>query len=340
MPRLSLPSTLKQLQSYEVLVTQTTEEELKSYFNTYFSVFQSESRKYTNRIDAVLSTFIDGNPYANHNWKKGKPSRYYNEPFAWFGTDDIEMVEYSKFCRFCHDVKILIKEYDWEELNEMEFECEKFITQIAIDQKNLLNFELVRFNQAKTKFEEENKEWVQEQKDISNHKLTHFGRNLVYKERNGSSIEEDLKCQYCKIEYDKEFEMLQNHLDRQKRMCGDITTKYKSESESESECEFNPICEDCGFKSTDKNEYNEHISNPKHIKMIELQALFCDACSIQCQTIAKFKEHIETSKHKKNTKVIEVKSYECEKCQYKTTLKHHYNQHINTQKHKNIVVIV
>jgi hypothetical protein len=285
-------------------------------------VFQCKKEIIAKLLDDVLSEFMDGNPYADHDWKTGKPIRKYKEPFAWLTEHEEE--EYCKLSSFCRDIRILHTVFEWENLSEMEYEIEKFVNMLSGDQTNLLGLESLRFNQAKAKFESENKEWCQEQKEIFDHQNAHIGYGVKWRSLLNDPLDDIMKCRFCKELYEKELSHLQKHRVYE---INSLQTAYTSP--------IAKICEECAFKSADSDIFESHFANARHQDAMKRLDIYCDACDIQCQSQIKFKEHCVSTKHKKVMGEIKPIEYSCEKCQYKTTAKHLFNQHLATKKHLN-----
>lgn len=338
MPRVSLPSTLKSLKTYDVLLTQTTEDDLRSHFKIAFELFESGKSKYTTRISDVVGMFLESNPYVERDWKKHVPTRHYKETFAWFGENENEMQEYFNFSSLLSDLNVISRHYEWEELDDMKFEVQKFTDHILTSQKDILQLESCRFFQAKKSFEEENKDWIQEQAEIKIHKQNHHsGYGLRIKEEDGEII--DLSCKYCKLDYDKEIESVRRH---KEYLNSKLEPKQETKIESivvETKSLIKPteqVCKDCGFKSYYKSVFEYHKQESEHKQAIKLKSWYCTCCEVQLQTQIKYNDHIETLKHKKNIGEIHKPHYSCEKCNYNTKFKHHYDQHIQSIKHKEI----
>jgi Asp-tRNA(Asn)/Glu-tRNA(Gln) amidotransferase C subunit len=339
MPRVSLPSTLKHLRSYEVLLTQTTESDLRSHYLKLYNQFELNKEKYKTRLMTVYNRFLDENPYLNKDWKKNIPSRHYKDFLYWFGEDDSEMQEYFNFTILCNDLKTLSKNLNWEELDEMLFQVESFIKFMATTQTDLEKIEEYRFQYAKKKVREDNKEWYEEQEEIKKHKQNHHtGYFLRIKAEDGESIEEDLKCKYCKHEYENEIINIQKVREYEAKQ--EQKREQSIENIPKEEVKYKPyvkpsqeICEDCGFKSHISDEFEYHKYETQHRKAINLKNWFCKECNCQSRTEIEYKNHCETTKHKKNIGELKRPEYVCEKCNYKTLLKHLYDQHCESKKH-------
>ena len=334
MPRSSLPSHLKNMQTMEVLLTQTTEDEVRSHIKNLFLAFENSKDKYTKRISSVVTYFSDKNPYLNHNWKKGKPNRLHKEVGSWFGTDENERQEYSKYNSLNKDILLISKNFDWEELDDMKFEFEKFNSHIHTSQEDIFKLEDMCFRQSKNKFEEENKEWVEEQKEIGKHKSCPFSTyELRLMKDEDKSIEEYLKCKYCKINFDRAIEISKKAREYEANKPL-INFSYEEPTKIEPEVKLpNIVCEDCGYKTTNKIRFQEHLNEPQHKRIAQLKEWYCEVCLVQCQSRVKHDEHLDSPKHKKNIGEIKKPIYTCELCEYTTSTKHHYDQHLESKKH-------
>lgn len=362
MPRLSLPTQLKSLKSYEVLLTQTQEDELLDFYTGRITWFHAIKEKYTQNIANVLNMFMDENPYSDHNWKKREPTRYYNEPFIWLANDD-EITEYFKIGSLIHDLTIIAKTFEWENIKDWLFELEKFQRGISSDQTNLLQLEANRFNYAKKKFEDENKEWIEEQKVLQIHKERHPTAFMLFQQYEANNNLQ-LDCIHCKsslkteintIEKFRLTEHITNHLSNEQmiqriengigvsyftttcKLCFDQCERLQVEPKQTIECTVlktkntEQICPDCEFTSTHKSLFILHFSEPQHLKAMKIKELHCTACGVQSRTQVEHNNHIATKKHL-NT-VNGTKEYHCETCDYTTLLKHLFEQHNNTKKH-------
>lgn len=332
MPRSSLPSHLKNLRIMEVLLTQTTEDEIRSQYKSAYLAFEANHEKYMKRISDVVGELLDGNPYSEKDWKKRPPTRHYKETFAWFGDNEDEMQEFARFSNLNHDLRVIIKTYEWPELEEMKYEVDKFYAFIYSSEKDITNLESIRFFQAKKKFEEENKEWIEEQEAIKVHKLRHHSAFTLRKmiEDEGANIDKHLECKYCKAEYEKEVESIRRLREYEASVYPTLINVVEEVPKSERKPYIKPteqICEDCEFKSCYKSIFDDHFDKQQH----KLAIWFCKACQVQSRTELEYKNHIQTKKHEK--KVSGETEYFCEKCNYKTLIKQRFDQHLESKKH-------
>jgi hypothetical protein len=325
------------------MLTKTTEAELRSHCETFFANFEASRDKYMSRISDAVGIFLDGNPYSDRDWKKREPTRHYKDLITWFGDDEADVQEYLSFQFFNGDLNVLSKNFEWEELADMQYEIEKFINHMFIGQRDLARLEEMRYCQAKKKFEEDNKEWIEEQKLIKVHKSSHHtGYRLRIKQEEGDNIDEYLACIYCKDEYDQEVARIQKTRDyeaRQRELNPQFyVVKNLTKTIDEAQVPYvRPVeqtCEDCGYKSSNSSAFNVHKHQPDHKRAVQLKAWYCEACDVQSRTELEYKNHIITKKHEK--KVNGETEYYCEKCNYKTLLKHLYDQHCMTIKHKEL----
>ena len=340
MPRVSLPSSLKKLKTYEVMLTQTTEADLRSHCQSFFANFEAKQHKYMSRISNAVGMFLDGNPYEDRDWKKHTPIRHYKDLLTWFGDDEEEMQEYIAFLMFLSDVNIFAKHFQWEELDDVKFEVETFMTYMSSGQEDLRKLEEHRFAQAKKKFEEDNKEWIEDQRLLKVHKSSHHsGHFLRVKAEDGENIDEHLACVHCKLDYEYEVERTKSIREYEARQRELHPEFYETEIKPKQETVFVPCvasveqtCEDCGYKTKFPAAFNVHKHQPDHKRAVQLKEWFCKTCEVQSRTELEYKNHILTKKHEK--RVNGETEYSCEKCNYTTLLKHLYEQHCSTIKHK------
>ena len=358
MPRVSLPVCLKNLLTYEVLTTQTTEDDLRLHFKGLYKIFENTNKKYKTRISDIFGEFLDLNPYSGKDWKKGPPKRYFNEAFAWFGTNDDEMEEYSKYSQLLRDLKLIKKVFEWTEIDDMIYEMDQFQAFISSSQDDLLKLEHGRFTMAKLSFELENAEWIKEQDLIKNHKQNHpSGYTLFHDSEEGKQI--DLSCVHCKKEFEREKEQIESHRLNQHlshpskedvinyiesgidldylvescKFCADQINILRSTVKKIVKDQQSYHCDECNFKTKDEVLFDNHYDGQFHIKAVKRNEFYCKDCDTQCQSKQKYQEHLESTKHNKNKPT----EFRCEKCNYTTKFKHHYEQHCNTKKHKETV---
>jgi hypothetical protein len=294
------------------------------------------------RISDAVGIFLDGNPYTDKDWKKREPTRHYKDLITWFGDDEADVQEYLSFQFFLSDLNLLAKNFKWDELDDMKFEVERFMTHMYSGQKDLVQLEEMRFTQAKKKFQEENKEWILEQELLKKHKSFHHSGHYwrITQEEDGN-MEECMKCVYCMDELAKEVASIQRVRDyeaKQRELHPEFyiikETIVPHVPHVPQTTSVEQSCEDCGYKTTNSAAFNVHKHQPDHKRAVQLKAWYCEACDVQSRTELEYKNHILTKKHQK--KVNGETEYYCEKCNYKTLLKHLYDQHCTTIKHKEL----
>jgi hypothetical protein len=325
------------------MLTQTTEAHLRSHCETFFANFEIKKDKYMSRISEAVGLFLDGNPYTDRNWKKHEPTRHYRDLITWFGEDEADVQEYISFQFFLSDLSLLAKNFKWDELDDMKFEVERFMTHMYSGQKDLAQLEEMRFTQAKKKFQEDNKEWIEEQELLKTHKSSHHtGHYWRIAQEEGESIEECLKCVHCMDELAKEVASLQRTRDyeaKQRELQPEFyvikTVITKKEIQEPCVSPVEQLCEDCGYKTKFSTAFEAHKHQPDHKRALQLKSWHCEDCHVQCQSNIKYLEHLESKKHQKNVSInwVAKNEYKCEKCNYETKFKHHYDQHCTTKKH-------
>lgn len=362
MPRPTLASNLKNLRTYEVLVTQTTEDDLWSHFCKEFETFDSRIYKYYSRLSDAVDYYVRKNPYAKFNWKNGPPQRKFKDFMDWFGDNEAEITEYFRLGYLINDLRLCDKEFGWSSDDElcpqyydMFNEAEKYQHMIHDGIKDLENLEGARYNSAKKQWEEANKEWLEE-KNLKYthdqfHKLKEYyvelmkrdaGARAWYEERGIPNNEET--CKHCiaqikaKEEYELKQKLKEEEEERQK------LEKEKAEEVQIIETIVRPTitytCDDCKYSTTSKSAFTYHESGKEHKKVIKTKSLTCEACKIVSRTDIEHQHHLTTMKHKKMIGEViqkEVKEYRCEICNYTAHLKQHLENHMGSKKHMNNV---
>jgi len=333
MPRSSLPSALKNIKSCEVLLTQTTEEDLWTMLLSKYKVFETLKDSYVTCASNQFGELLDGNPYDHVT----KIEERLNTP-TWVQENNCD--QYFSFSILLRDLILCAKNLEWDqkpEFLDMQYELEKFNTMMASYQKDIEGLENIYYTKWVTKRKEERQE--KERIDRLNnphkyHQSIHSWEELfaskdfipeAYRKDSLERYEISKNCSQCQeIEAKRtQIDKLEDDIAEIKKVVHTINKPYIAEKFE---------CKDCEFETHVKSLHYSHMHSTEHRKILKLKEWFCEKCNSQSRTQTEWDNHIQTNKHLNKS---DSNEYVCEKCEYKTKLKHLYDQHCNTKKHLN-----
>lgn len=344
MPRKSLPPGIKMMKGYDVVLTETTEEDLRKYIHENIGTFKTCHSMINNKQNKFLDQLIDGNPYAGMSWRKLVKRL---EWIDWMGTEQEKYFKLLKIIMdFKHDYTLCVKIFEWEE-PDIQFMIEKYGT-INDKENEFVNYERLRAKQSRTEWELKDAEWISENKlkqDHSNHK-TRKEWEIEFKQ-----IEEEMglaflnrwfpngipntdeTCKFCiaKLNLSKKAEVVLKEQELEQEQKNKEWRKQKEADQKERE-KLNCTC--CNFSTFSSEAYDLHLDSKEHQKRELLKKTYCKCCEIQCRTETDYDIHIQTKKHKYAIGELEKQTeFHCEKCNYKTTFKQHFEKHCGTKAH-------
>jgi len=363
MPRPTLASTLKNLRTIEVLLTQTTEEELWSHFCDSFKTFERNAQRYTLEIEDA-TRYVMSNPYASCSWRHGDPPREFENELAWIRGDlETEIKPFFYMRDFYTDLKICAKQLKWDadeeysqQCREMLWACEKSKEQFRSDMVDLQMFDKVMYNNSRKEWYGRNPEFVEQVKlreDHRKHKTQEEWK--IYFENDPDELQyykdgipkDDETCPLC-IGQALQKKMAKDSKERAEREDREDYERSKQRREEELRLADEPSsprevrnyeCEDCDFHTTSRTAHDLHIISANHIAVKKQKTLYCEACKTQCRTAMELAMHNNTKKHKQAEDGDDDKAGEfcCEACEYTTKIKQRYETHLKSKKHQSKV---
>ena len=374
MPRHALPSHLKNLKTYDVVLTQTSEDDLYDHFVSKSQNYEPLVQSFRTDLSAALEDIRDVNPYLNHNWRKGAPDRVYPTGCEWMNVD-IESERYlDKFwflSRLQQDFLICNKEFKWssnvnkeEFCNEFEFMMYRCIEQIKSDQQELVMYDTIHFNEAKKKWMEKDTEWIEndkKRKDHRYHKPKQFYIDLFKQDPDaiqfykGIIPDNEETCEFCMHEKTLREEREREEREREEREREELEEREENEEREELERKKNKEtkneikneikvieqkqrtimhCEDCNYTTDSLSFFNLHCSGKEHNLTIKQKRLYCKVCDIQCRTNIEYSHHITTRKHKIKSGEIQDNPNYCKVCDYTATTTSNLSTHFKSKKHR------
>jgi hypothetical protein len=352
MPRQSIVPSAKDIISFNVNITQTTEEQiwenLKNKLAEIHILFEEARTRQNEMVNLVFSS----NPYENCNWRNKQPKRI--EFLEWTRGENKWYDFMRSIFEIKHDIKLCLDVFSWwetkpEEASELEYEMIK----LDLDyQREFENYEKMRYMEAKKNWEIRDAVWIAEKKARDNHNLNHKS------EEGWKSVEKRIKegywtyddpleviikntrdpmCKYCieQNKFDKECEEKQRILEEHHRISEE-EWKLQKEVERKRQIEERELykCKCCEFETYDENAWDKHEDSKQHKKLLELKKIFCESCEVQCRNQTEFSIHIQTKKHKIATgKIQKQVDFKCEGCDYITQLKQNFEKHLLTKSH-------
>lgn len=344
MPRKSLPAKIKSLQGYEVILTQTTEEEIKDHIYAVAEKYEDYFDEINMRQNHMLNKVIEENPYAGMSFRKPGVHLDFND---WMGSNPEKYFEMMKVIfQFRHDFAVCMQVFDWEE-PEIEFMIEKY-GNIGEKEKEFIMFEKMRFKQAHDEWEIKDAVWIQENKLKEAHK-SHKSKSeweIEFKKleaENGIEFvnrwfpagipNDEETCIHCinDAKHKKEAEEHSKKMELEQQRMDEDWQKEKASLKTVRE---KLTCECCNFSTFSDEVYDLHLDSKEHKRIELLKKTYCKCCELQCRTELDFNIHVQTKKHKYAAGILEKQTeFHCEKCDYKTNLKQHFEKHCATKSH-------
>jgi hypothetical protein len=332
MPRAVVPSTLKNLKTYTVLVTQTTEEEIWSHMQSQYKIYTKNTDRIKSILDAILDQLYDSNPYQECSWRHESPQHYYSkdEMMHYLYKTENETQELSTNLDIIGDLAKCNRAFKWEqdeeygdEYRDMDFEIDQNRLNIISKQDEIICMDRLKYNEAKQNWEERNKDYVEKKKLQKNH-----DNHIDYKEmctfcdKRKQLVERQQKYEEEELEKEK-----QRELEKQKER--EIKNKQKQEKE-----EVIHNCKQCNYMTTDQVKFAIHLGSKEHLSLVKLKSLYCESCKTQCRSENEYDSHCLSSKHKKAIgEIKEEKEFVCKACNYTTFIKCNYDLHCKTKRH-------
>jgi len=355
MPRQSINPRAKSMMTFNVNITQNTEEELYKHLMNKLeeiSVIFDEARR---RQDAMVDLVFSENPYANFSWRYSVPKRI--EFLEWTKHEE-KWYEFTKnLMELKHDLQLCITIFKWDERADGP-ELEYKLTRLTLDYEDEFNrYERMRYSQSKKEWEERDADWIREKKELTQHESHHpleyhieKCKDIDYLKwtfRDGiiKSTEIDT-CKHCiKAQEwragEPERKRLQEEKERvEEERLEESNRKWREEQEQRRkellDSKHLYECKICNFKTYDDTAWELHEETKAHLKLVELKSLYCETCQIQSRNATEHAIHKQSKKHKINVGEIEKQiEFKCEACNYSSPLKQNYEKHCLSKQHKN-----
>lgn len=333
MPRPSLPPNLKRLETMNVLLTKTTEEEVWAHMTQYFKKWEAKMEEWIDAVYEVRRT-VSKNTFANWNWRKGSPKLYYKKcslhEAIEFNEDDMDsrlfMMSYVNDLHKCKRGLKWDKDSEYaEEFNRMMCTVEYLEMRLKSQLQCLADDEDYRCHESKRAWQIKDAPWIEHKA----HKQTFH--TCVY------CVDEHEKAVALKKRQDEyeAHEKEQACLEEEVWEAQETARKAKEKEELERRraapvIQYN--CDLCKYKTTSLGYFTEHGDSKEH----KLKLYYCKLCGVQSRTENEFNFHCSTVKHRtKGGEVIaaEPEMFRCEPCSYVCGSKLLWKQHCAGKKH-------
>lgn len=359
MPRASLPSHLKNLRTYSVLLTQTTEEDLLAHFRKASETYEEKNRPFYETLDKALQKQYAENPYRHANWRKCSPPRRFAKGHEWLQIDLDNDKDYDKYQWLAYvgrDLHWCNLEFKWSEAPETAkwygdflYLMERCRTMMRDMEKELSEIDSRNFDIAKQEWLRDDAEWIDRRERLKDHE-----RHRPYKfyleecekdpdmrawyERRGGIPNYEETCEFCKERKAKDdayaervrLEEEQERLEREAEERAEREAQALRAKPVVPAQKITRRCEECNYQTSSLFNYELHMKSKEHAQCVKLKALYCTCCETQCRTQVEFTNHLQTSKHKKMANPVVLR---CECCDYTASLKHHYEAHMTSKRH-------
>lgn len=346
-----MPTYFKDMGSYPVLLTKTTEEELKEHFKKASELYMERIQPDIDEQRRLLKMLYNENPYKQRNWRKGKPERLYENGFDrhQLKEEDAKGREW-KACLW-RDFRWCIDVYEWKEDWVVPFDqmMRKAHEIYKNNVEEIKHMDLLCFEIAKRNWEVEDAVWIAKQKlkkSHEDHKPKSYWRELFATDKkseewyNGVIPDNEDTCEFCMEEKrisDERDEKMRLEDEEQEREEEEKRLKREEERKQRKaeECK-EQTCELCDYTSNYTSIFDLHMTSREHLANVKQQKLYCTVCEYQCRNQMEHAHHIGTNKHKKKAGLVSKEPVEfvCLCCEYTSQFKQHYENHMKSKKHQ------
>jgi hypothetical protein len=339
MPRPSLPSNLKGLQTIDVLLTQTTEEQLWAHFKILFAKYETSMEVWEEKIERMYRKFNpDRNPYNDHNWRSGHPTRHYKNPTLGtvVGFDEADSDLYWTLFNFVGDFYKVNKALKWnedaeysEEYGKMSGTIEYLRMRTSGGLSTLAEYEDQCFYLAKKRWEELDADWIADQKL----KKAHYGDNSYnghhpfdYVEFEKKRLTDLLSSKSSTIEYLKRKKQWNADEDENVQIGPKLSISIEDSQKLLDSFALGNVpgytltCKYCIKSIQESKEADERRRLEEEAYEIERQHELDE-------------QKLEAEKEKERRKALPVVHYNCELCKYHTTSLGYYQYHTESKDH-------
>lgn len=351
MPRSTLPNVLSKMETMEVLITQTTEEEILEHMKKEVVGLEDSINMYKKHLNDLVNKYFYTNPYDKYDiqdWRNNRPIRKYKHDSLRWLTEQGEdfMTGFFHMLKVINDVKRCVKAFpEWETTFEDVMDIIPFV---SFDIDELIANESIRYFESKKKYETEDAEFLNERKLSFDHREFHVNRQKYQTDDFTRNVLCNKKepvywttCKLCIMEEQRRKDLIeaeQNEIQRieEDRIRWNEEQKQKRLKKKEEEKVETYICECCNYKTTNYDAYDRHLETKEHKVKQNHADWFCKCCNIQSRSKNEHDFHLKSNKHQKNVNgnsSDKPEMYICKCCEYETPRKDLYNRHLLSKTH-------
>jgi hypothetical protein len=354
MPRPSLPASLKKLWTFQVILTQTTEEEIWQHFTDKFRGYPDHRDYLLNKIEALEEEMNLNNPFSHQSFSKARGT----QPFMKYNNlngvavevflehnDETEWNRYMYIRQLDCDLKKCGKVFQWDE--NVKYAAQ-FMEWTALSQQTVWELDTALaglviteeccYFYAKRQWEIAHAEEILQQKNAELARLNHSRH----------SIEPDPECNLCILAEKRRALQEKQALERaiqEQQDAEEMLFMRQEEERVERELEaerklmekeaVKHTCKTCDYTTSSGGKFDVHLASKEHTARLRSKALYCESCMTQSRSQLEHENHCNSVKHKKKVgEIVEPTEYRCETCAYVTPSKHLFKQHTASKKHK------
>lgn len=354
MPRPTLPTHFKDMRTYSVQLTKTTEEDLKEHMKSSCERYEMVVREEIDEQNRILRILTDTNPYSNSKWRKGRPERIYERGYDRRSVREEDLPQREWVVYLAREFGWCMREFKWEDEWAIDFAytIERLNSMRTGNVEEIKTLDHVLYHRAEREWKQADAEWImydEKRKAHQSHRPKSYYIHLFTIDKDaeafykGTVPDDEDTCELCIAEkkHREEREEVQRAYERQQK---EEERAYEEERQAERRvCRVNSqphtlsehTCELCTYTTTSEKLFDIHLTTKAHQQKERQEELYCTACSCQCRTKLEYDHHLGTTKHKKNAGLVptEPMTYSCEACAYSTQFKHHYDNHTKSKKH-------
>jgi hypothetical protein len=373
MPRASLPSALKVLKSFAVVLTKTTQEEIWEHFVDAFSWYRKRAYYLIEKIEALSEEIDAQNPFSKCSWRNTSsissyPTRKYENETPYEIFDDAECERYNYLFKIKSDLQRCGRILKWNEDEEYKQQFAEFtyITEeVCYDLEHKIHCLTITENDAyvlaKHKWMKAHKDEINDTQLSERHKLHKTKKEwmelfavdpVAARWCNSTPPNDEDTCKYCIA--DKERRTAEERIEiakriREKKEAAEDEQRRKDEEyellqiENERKQMENEAvkhtCKTCDYTTSSGGKFDVHLASKEHTARLRSKALYCEPCETQSRSQLEHENHCNSVKHKKKIgEIVEPTEYRCDACDYTTSFKHLFKQHTDSKKHKEKII--
>jgi len=364
MPRPSLPSELKHLNTIDVLLTQTKEEQLWAHFQNLYKLIEPKMEEWVETVREVKKRFDDpqsNNPFSHRtrNWRRAvKPSLRYKDCYLSSIYDSEDELELSnKATNLILDLRKCNKVLKWDADEEFQSEFGSILSTLEFHHQNLNNSlkelaESENFcrNIAEAEWKREDADWIAERKLEEAHK-GHCPLNYVEDTTKKLAYVKSAKDQMVyRLQKDgkeittirEDYEIAQHTRNLEFYASGGIPNEdcklcVKARKDEEEWKERRRIREEEEeqerLRREDERREAERLEQER-LKALPITHYHCEICDYHTTSRGNYDYHTESKEHLHKEKMTQIF---CKQCGIQSRTTAEFDFHCSTIKHKKAV---